>query len=101
MTVTSGLGFYAQGIFLDALVAEQGFSVGVAGAGTGVFFAASGVAGYYAGRLLALFDARLVMTVGALIGATGMALLGQVRIWFPVQQLLLVGLFGNARWLSL
>ena len=33
MTVTSGLGFYAQGVFLDALVVEQGFSVGVAGAG--------------------------------------------------------------------
>ena len=51
MAVTSGFGFYAQGVFLDALVVEQGFSVGVAGAGTGVFFATSGIAGYYAGRL--------------------------------------------------
>ncbi|MCH2624506.1 MAG: hypothetical protein MKZ77_02965, partial [Acidimicrobiales bacterium] len=49
MAVTSGFGFYAQGVFLDALVGEQGFSVGVAGAGTGVFFATSGIAGYYAG----------------------------------------------------
>ncbi len=93
MTVTSGLGFYAQGVFLDALVAEQGFSVGVAGAGTGVFFAASGIAGYYAGRLLALFDARLVMTVGSLIGATGMALLGQVRNEF--QMVVVMIIFGT------
>ena len=79
MAVTSGLGFYAQGVFLDALVVEQGFSVTVAGAGTGVFFATSGIAGYYAGGLLAAFDARLVMAVGSLIGAIGLALLGQVR----------------------
>ena len=45
MAVTSGLGFYAQGVFLDALVVEQSFSVTVAGAGTGVFFATSGIAG--------------------------------------------------------
>ena len=79
MAVTSGLGFYAQGVFLDALVVEQSFSVTVAGAGTGVFFATSGIAGYYAGGLLAAFDARLVMAVGSLIGAIGLALLGQVR----------------------
>ena len=52
MAVTSGLGFYAQGVVLDALVVEQGFSVSVAGAGTGIFFATSGIAGYFAGGLL-------------------------------------------------
>ncbi len=92
MTVTSGLGFYAQGVFLDALVVEQGFSVGVAGAGTGVFFTTSGIAGYYAGRLLATFDARLVMSVGSLIGATGLALLGQVRNEF--QMVVVMIIFG-------
>ena len=60
MTVTSGLGFYAQGVFLDALVVEQGFSVSVAGAGTGIFFAVSGIAGYYAGGLLSKFDLSLI-----------------------------------------
>lgn len=93
MAVTSGFGFYAQGVFLDALVVEQGFSVGVAGAGTGVFFATSGIAGYYAGRLLAVFDARLVMTVGSLIGATGMALLGQVRN--EAQMVIVMIVFGT------
>ena len=93
MTVTSGLGFYAQGVFLDALVVEQGFSVGVAGAGTGIFFASSGIAGYYAGRLLATFDARLVMTVGSLIGAAGLALLGQVRN--EIQMVIVMIIFGT------
>ena len=93
MAVTSGLGFYAQGVFLDALVVEQGFSVGVAGAGTGIFFATSGIGGYYAGRLLAIFDARLVMTVGSLIGAMGLALLGQVRN--ETQMVLVMIIFGT------
>lgn len=93
MTVTSGLGFYAQGVFLDALVIEQGFSVSVAGAGTGIFFAVSGIAGYYAGGLLSKFDVRLVMTVGSLIGAIGLALLGQVRN--EVQMVLVMVVFGT------
>ena len=92
MAVTSGLGFYAQGVVLDALVVEQGFSVSVAGAGTGIFFATSGIAGYFAGGLLSKFDARLVMTIGSLIGATGLALLGQVRN--ETQMVIVMIIFG-------
>ena len=92
MTVTSGLGFYAQGVVLDALVAEQGFSVSIAGAGTGIFFATSGIAGYYAGGLLTKFDARLVMTIGSLVGAIGLALLGQVRN--EIQMVIVMVIFG-------
>ena len=92
MAVTSGLGFYAQGVVLDALVVEQGFSVSVAGAGTGIFFATSGIAGYFAGGLLSKFDARLVMTIGSLIGAMGLALLGQVRN--ETQMVIVMIIFG-------
>ena len=92
MAVTSGLGFYAQGVVLDALVAEQGFSVSMAGAGTGIFFATSGIAGYYAGSLLTKYDARLVMTIGSLVGATGLALLGQVRN--EIQMVIVMVIFG-------
>lgn len=79
MTTGSGLAFYAQGVFLDALVEEQGFSVGVAGAGTGFFFVVSGIVGYFVGGLIGRFDVRLVMTVGAVIAATGIYLAGQIR----------------------
>ena len=92
MAVTSGLGFYAQGVVLDALVVEQGFSVSVAGAGTGIFFATSGIAGYFAGGLLTKFDARLVMTIGSLVGAMGLALLGQVRN--EAQMVIVMIIFG-------
>jgi MFS family permease len=79
MTTGSGFAFYAQGVFLDALVNEQGFSVGIASAGTGTFFLVSGVAGYYAGGLIAKVDIRVVMTAGSLVAAAGIALIGQVR----------------------
>ena len=46
MTVTSGLGFTLKA-YSSTLVVE-GFSVSIAGAGTGIFFAVSGT-GYYAG----------------------------------------------------
>ncbi|MCH1614090.1 MAG: MFS transporter [Acidimicrobiales bacterium] len=87
LTVSAGFAFYAQGIFLDALVREQGFSVGMAGAGTGTFFISSGIAGYFAGGLISKYDARSVMTVGAFIGAGGLALIAQISTeWqmFPV-----------------
>ena len=87
LTVSSGFAFYAQGIFLDALVREQGFSVGMAGAGTGTFFVSSGIAGYFAGGLISKYDARSVMTVGAFIGAGGLALIARISTeWqmFPV-----------------
>lgn len=80
MTITSGFAFYSQGVFLDALVDEQGFSVGVAGAGTGAFFAVSGVFGFLTGGLIGRFDVRWVMTLGTVVGAVGMAGLSQVRV---------------------
>lgn len=79
MTLNSGFAFYAQGVFLDALVNEQGFSVGIAGAGTGVFFVSSGICGYFTGGLVNRFDVRWVMTIGTVIAAVGMALVGEIR----------------------
>lgn len=87
MTTGSGFAFYAQGVFLDALVEEQGFSVGTASAGTGFFFLVSGVSGYFAGGLISRYDVRLVMIFGATVAALGIYLLGEVRaVWqmFPV-----------------
>ncbi|MGI9612038.1 MAG: MFS transporter [Acidimicrobiales bacterium] len=82
MTIGSGFAFYAQGVFLDAFVDEQGFSVGMAGAGTGFFFLVSGIAGYFAGGLISRFDIRAVMTSGVTIASIGIYLLGEVRsVW--------------------
>jgi len=79
MTTGSGFAFYAQGVFLAAFVKEQDFSVGMAGAGTGLFFVVSGIVGYFAGGLISRFDVRAVMITGATVAALGIYLLGRVR----------------------
>lgn len=79
MTTSSGFAFYAQGVYLDALVEEQGFSVAMAGAGTGLFFVVSGIGGYFTGGLMSRFDVRAVMVVGTTIAAVGTWLLGEIR----------------------
>ncbi len=79
MMVTSGMVFYALGAFLDAFVDEQGFSTGLAGAGVGAFLLASGLCGYYTGKLVNRFDARWVITAGTAASTAGMALLAQVH----------------------
>lgn len=93
MTAGSGFAFYAQGVFLDALVVEQGFSVGLAGAGTGAFFVVSGIFGYYAGGLISRFDVRAVMVTGATVAAAGIYLLGRVRT--PAQMFAVFMVYGG------
>lgn len=89
MMTTSGLGFYAQGLFLKALVDEQGFSVSAAGAFTGVFFAVSGVTGYFIAKPFGAYDARITICIGAVLSALGLFLLGEVRVLWQA-------LFANA-----
>ena len=79
MSLTSGFAFYAQGIFLSALIDEQAFSTGLASAGTSVFFYTSGIVGYFVGGLIGRFDVRWVMTIGTVISAAGIMLIGEVR----------------------
>ena len=98
MTAGSGFAFYAQGVYIDAFVDEQSFSVGMAGAGTGLFFVVSGVIGYYAGGLIGRYDIRLVMIVGATIASLGIYLLGRVRT--PAQMFAVFAIYGGGYALS-
>ena len=79
MTLTSGFAFYSQGVFLDALIDEQGFANAWASAGVTIFFVASGICGYFTGGLVNRFDVRWVMTVGTVVASAGLAMLGEVR----------------------
>ena len=79
MSLTSGFAFYAQGVFLSALIDEQAFSTGIASAGTSVFFFTSGIFGYWSGKLIGRVDVRWVMAVGTAISAIAIALIGEVR----------------------
>lgn len=90
MMITSGFAFYGQGVFLTALVKEQGFPTWMAGLGTTVFLGSSGVLGYFTGKLISRFDVRWVLTIGAVIGAVGLGLLSEVRTWWQLVGVMLI-----------
>lgn len=79
LMISSGLGFYGQSVYLRALVDERGWSTGLTSAGTAVFFLVSGLAGYVSAPYLLRVDVRRVMCAGAVVGAAGLYLVGQVR----------------------
>ncbi len=82
LMMSSGLGFYAQSPFLKALVEENGFSAGLTGAATGLFFLSSGVSGYLVSGLLNRIDVRWVICVGSACAACALLLLGRVHsVW--------------------
>lgn len=90
MMITSGFAFYGQGVFLTALVKEQGFPTWMAGLGTTVFLGCSGVLGYFTGNLISRFDVRWVLTIGAVVGAFGLGLLSEVRTWWQLVGVMLI-----------
>ena len=82
LMMSSGLGFYAQSPFLKALVEENGFSAGLTGAATGLFFLCSGISGYLISGLLNRIDVRWVICAGAVCASGALLLLGQVdSVW--------------------
>ena len=88
--VCAGVGFYSQGVLLDALCAERGWSrAGVAGA-SGAYFVVSGFAGLAVGRAIDRFGARGFIAVGAVLLAASLVAVGRVEsqamlyVWFPL-----------------
>ena len=81
LTVSAGLVFYGQSVYLKAL-ADRGLGVGGSSLATGVFFVTTGVSGVLIARLVDRYDPRVVVTGGALLAAVGLLLLGRVgELW--------------------
>lgn len=77
LMVSSGFGFYGQGVYLRALVDERGWSTGLTSAATATFFVVSGLFGFAISGLLIRVDVRRVIAVGLVLGPLGLALLGR------------------------
>jgi len=82
MTVSAGFGFYNLSVYLDAFVAERGFSVGYTSGATAAFFVSSGVSGLAVGWLIEKYDPRWTIACGALISALVLSTAGWVtELW--------------------
>lgn len=82
LTFAAGLGFYNATVYLQALVDEQGFSIGAASGATAMFFLVYGLAGIPIAKLVVRYDPRWIIVSGALVGGLALLLLGRVgELW--------------------
>jgi MFS family permease len=92
LTTSSGLGFYGLAVYLNALSKERGWEVSSISLATTLFFLVSGVMGVWAARLIARYDVRLIVSIGAVIGGVALGALGYVdRQW---QLFIVYGVFA-------
>lgn len=82
LTFAAGLGFYNATVYLQALVDEQGFSIGAASGATAIFFLTYGLAGIPIAKLVVRYDPRWIIASGAFVGGFALLLLGRVgELW--------------------
>lgn len=82
LMTTAGLGFYGLPVYLRALTAERGFSVGAVSGATAVFFIVSGLVGLPVGAYVSRRDPRPMIAAGAVGGGLALLLLGRVsEVW--------------------
>ena len=93
--VSSGIGFYGHGVFLDPLRAEHGWSKGSISLAITLYFITTGILGLFIGRQVDRVGPRPILIIGALIAGLGFGLLSLVQeLW----QLYLVYLFIAIGW---
>lgn len=78
LTTSSGLGFYGLAVYLNALSKERGWEVSSISLATTLFFFVGGVVGVWTARLIARYDVRLIVSIGAVVASVALGLLGYV-----------------------
>ena len=78
LTTSAGLGFYGLAVYLNTFSRELNWQVSSVSLATTVFFLVSGIAGVFVAQLIERVDARIVVCIGALIGAVSLSLFGQI-----------------------
>ena len=96
LTISSGFGFYNMSVYMNALAAKPEFSVADISAATALMFLVSGITGLGVAPLIERYDIRWVMTGGAAVGGSSLALMGVAVDTSQVWALYAVFGFGNA-----
>lgn len=78
LLVNSGLAFYGLAVYLNAFSNEQGWALGSISFAVTVFFVVGGLIGLWVARLIARFDVRIIITIGAVVSGAALAMVGQV-----------------------
>lgn len=78
LTTSAGLGFYGLAVYLNTFSRELDWQVSSVSLATTVFFLVSGISGVFVAQLIERVDARIVVCIGAVIGAVSLSLFGQI-----------------------
>jgi MFS family permease len=75
---SSALGFYGMSVYLNAFSKELGWKISSLSIATTFFFLVGGITNMLVARLIAKFDVRILIYVGAVVGAGSLYMLGHV-----------------------
>ena len=78
LMINAGFAFYGLAVYLNAFSNEKGWALGTISLGTTIFFVVGGAVGVWSARLIARYDVRYIIVVGAILSGAALALLGQV-----------------------
>lgn len=82
LTISSGIGFYGHGVFLDPLCLAHGWSKGSVSSAVTLYFFANGVSGMIIGRQIDRFGPRRLLIIGALAVGLAFVLLSRItELW--------------------
>ncbi len=90
--ISAGIVFYGLAVYLRALTADQGFSVGVVSAATAVFFLVGGLVGLPVAARMQVHDARPMIWAGAV--AAGLSVAALSRVTAEWQLFVVYAVFG-------
>lgn len=94
LTISSGLAFYGQGVFLDPLCHAHGWSKGAVSSAVTLYFFTSGIAGMLIGRQIDRIGPKRLLVLGALAVGLAFVLLSRITaLWhlYAVYLLMAVG----------
>jgi MFS family permease len=77
LLVNAGLAFYGLSVYLNAFSKEQDWALSSISFAVTIFFVVGGLFGIVVARMIARFDVRWVMAVGAVIAGASLAAVGQ------------------------
>ncbi len=84
LTFTSGLSFYNHAVILNALSQQPEFTVQSASFAVSLFFLTAGVAGLWVAKLLAKFNPKYCIILGAILSCIALFALGFVETVFEL-----------------
>lgn len=99
LAISSGLGFYGHGVFLDPLCHAHGWSKGAVSSAVTLYFFVSGISGMVIGRQIDRFGPRRLLVIGSLMVGLAFVLLSRITaLWhlYAVYLLMAVGWSGTS-----